>query len=41
MIAALCATGRPSVVQNAEILDRGYEKLDQKLAALGAEFTRE
>ncbi len=41
MIAALCATGRPSVVQNAEILDRGYEKLDQKLSALGADFTRE
>jgi UDP-N-acetylglucosamine 1-carboxyvinyltransferase len=41
LIAALCATGRPSVVQNAEILDRGYERLDQKLAALGADIVRE
>ena len=41
MIAALCASGRPSVVQNAEILDRGYEKLEQKLRALGADITRE
>ena len=41
LIAALCARGRPSVVQNAEILDRGYEKLDEKLAALGADITRE
>jgi len=41
MIAALCAKGRPSVVQNAEILDRGYEHLDKKLAALGADIVRE
>ncbi|MDG2333521.1 MAG: UDP-N-acetylglucosamine 1-carboxyvinyltransferase [Myxococcota bacterium] len=41
LIAALCARGRPSVVQNAEILDRGYERLDLKLAALGADITRE
>jgi UDP-N-acetylglucosamine 1-carboxyvinyltransferase len=41
LIAALCSRGRPSVVQNAEILDRGYEKLDEKLAALGADITRE
>ena len=41
LIAALCARGRPSIVQNAEILDRGYEQLDEKLAALGAEVTRD
>ena len=41
LIAALCARGRPSVVQNAEILDRGYERLDEKLAALGADVTRD
>ncbi|MAI78471.1 MAG: UDP-N-acetylglucosamine 1-carboxyvinyltransferase [Deltaproteobacteria bacterium] len=41
LIAALCAEGRPSVVQNAEILDRGYENLEQKLLGLGAEITRE
>lgn len=41
MIAALCAGGRPSVVQNAEILDRGYERLEHKLAALGADIARE
>ena len=41
LIAALCARGRPSIVQNAEILDRGYERLDEKLAALGADVTRD
>jgi len=41
IIAALCARGRPSVVQNAEILDRGYERLEQKLQSLGAEIVRE
>jgi UDP-N-acetylglucosamine 1-carboxyvinyltransferase len=41
IIAALCATRRPSVVHNAEILDRGYEKLEQKLQALGADIVRE
>ena len=41
LIAAFCARGRPSVVQNAEILDRGYEKLEEKLAALGADISRE
>lgn len=41
LIAALCAEGRPSVVQNAEILDRGYENLEQNLSGLGAEIRRE
>ncbi|MFP6641015.1 MAG: UDP-N-acetylglucosamine 1-carboxyvinyltransferase, partial [Myxococcota bacterium] len=41
LIAALCAEGRPSVVQNAEILDRGYGKIEENLTALGAEIARE
>jgi UDP-N-acetylglucosamine 1-carboxyvinyltransferase len=41
IVAALCAEGRPSVVQNAEILERGYEKLEEKLRALGAEIRHE
>ena len=41
LIAALCAEGRPSVVQNAQILDRGYEKLEEKLSGLGADILRE
>ncbi len=40
IIAALCATQRPSVVQNAEIVDRGYSDLEGKLKALGAEIER-
>ncbi len=40
MIAALCAEGR-SVVQNAHIIDRGYERIVEKLTALGADITRE
>nr|MBC8342135.1 UDP-N-acetylglucosamine 1-carboxyvinyltransferase [Pseudomonadota bacterium] len=41
IIAALCASDRPSVVQNAEIVDRGYEDIVGKLQALGAEIERE
>lgn len=41
IIAALCAGGRPSVVQNAQVIDRGYERIDEKLAALGADIVRE
>lgn len=40
IIAALCATRRPSVVQNAEIVDRGYEDIVGKLRSLGAEIER-
>jgi UDP-N-acetylglucosamine 1-carboxyvinyltransferase len=40
IIAALCATRRPSVVQNAEIVDRGYEDIVGKLTALGAQIER-
>ena len=38
IIAALCATRRPCVVQNAEIVDRGYERVEEKLRALGADI---
>ncbi|HIM02647.1 MAG TPA: UDP-N-acetylglucosamine 1-carboxyvinyltransferase [Myxococcales bacterium] len=41
IIAALCASNRPSVVQNAEIVDRGYEDIVGKLQALGAGIERE
>ncbi len=41
IIAALCATGRPCVVQNAEIVDRGYERVEEKLRSLGADIERE
>jgi UDP-N-acetylglucosamine 1-carboxyvinyltransferase len=41
IIAALCATRRPCIVQNAEIVDRGYERVEEKLRALGAEIVRE
>jgi len=41
IIAALCSTRRPCVVQNAEVIDRGYEQLEDKLRALGADIVRE
>jgi UDP-N-acetylglucosamine 1-carboxyvinyltransferase len=41
IIAALCATKRPCIVQNAEIVDRGYERVEEKLRALGADIVRE
>jgi UDP-N-acetylglucosamine 1-carboxyvinyltransferase len=37
--AALCATGR-SRVQNAEMIDRGYERVEEKLVSLGARIQR-
>jgi len=41
IIAALCATRRPCIVQNAEIVDRGYERVEEKLRSLGADIVRE
>ena len=41
IIAALCATHRPCIVQNAEIVDRGYEHIEEKLRAIGADIVRE
>ena len=40
MIGALCADG-PCVIHNAEVIDRGYEVVDDKLRALGADVVRE
>lgn len=39
LIAALCAQGR-SVIDNIEQIDRGYERIEQRLAALGAHIQR-
>lgn len=39
VIAALVAKGR-SILYNAEIIDRGYERLDERLSSLGAKIER-
>ncbi len=39
MIAALAAEGE-SVISGVEHIDRGYEKIDERLCALGADITR-
>lgn len=39
LIAALCAQGE-SVIQNIHQIDRGYEKIDERLRGLGAEIVR-
>ncbi|KAB8140858.1 UDP-N-acetylglucosamine 1-carboxyvinyltransferase [Chloroflexia bacterium SDU3-3] len=39
LIAALCAQGR-SVIYNINQIDRGYERIDQRLQALGARIRR-
>ena len=38
--AALAAPGR-SVIRNVQQVDRGYERIDARLKALGARITRE
>lgn len=40
LIAACCAEG-PSTIANAQIIDRGYEAIDERLRALGADIVRE
>lgn len=40
LIAALCARGE-SVIHNAEVIDRGYERIEERLRALGADIIRE
>jgi UDP-N-acetylglucosamine 1-carboxyvinyltransferase len=37
--SALCARGR-SIILNAHQVDRGYERIDERLRSLGAEITR-
>ena len=39
LIAALSAQGK-SVIQNGEQIDRGYERIDERLRALGADIKR-
>jgi UDP-N-acetylglucosamine 1-carboxyvinyltransferase len=40
LIAALCARGT-SVIDSAQVIDRGYENLDTRLRELGADIVRE
>ena len=40
IIAALCAKGTTTIEQ-AEMVDRGYERIEARLRALGADITRE
>ncbi|MGA7615022.1 MAG: UDP-N-acetylglucosamine 1-carboxyvinyltransferase [Thermoanaerobaculia bacterium] len=40
LIAALCAKG-DSVIHNIQQIDRGYERIDERLTPLGARITRE
>ncbi len=40
IIAALCARGQ-SIIESAHVVDRGYERVDERLRALGADITRE
>ena len=40
LIAALCAKGE-SVIHNAQTIDRGYERVEERLRALGADIVRE
>lgn len=39
IIAALCASGT-SIIEQAGMVDRGYERIDARLRALGADITR-
>ena len=39
LIAALSAQGT-SVIQNIEQIDRGYQRIDERLRAIGAKITR-
>jgi len=39
LIAALCAEGR-SVIRNIGQIDRGYERIEEKLRRLGAHIER-
>jgi len=39
VIAALCADGE-SIIHNIQQIDRGYERIDERLIALGARIRR-
>jgi UDP-N-acetylglucosamine 1-carboxyvinyltransferase len=40
LIAALCAKGQ-SIIDQAQVIDRGYEGVEERLRALGADIVRE
>jgi UDP-N-acetylglucosamine 1-carboxyvinyltransferase len=40
IVAALCARG-VSVIENAQVIDRGYERIEERLRTLGADIARE
>ena len=40
LLAALCAKGE-SVIHSVHQIDRGYERIEQRLNALGARIVRE
>ena len=40
VLAALCARGT-STIHNAQQIERGYERIEKKLAALGANIRRQ
>jgi UDP-N-acetylglucosamine 1-carboxyvinyltransferase len=39
LLAAVCAKG-VSTINNADQIERGYERIDERLNALGARITR-
>jgi UDP-N-acetylglucosamine 1-carboxyvinyltransferase len=39
LLAAVCAEGK-STINNADQIERGYERIDERLSALGAHITR-
>jgi UDP-N-acetylglucosamine 1-carboxyvinyltransferase len=39
LLAAVCASG-VSTINNADQIERGYERIEQRLNALGARITR-
>ncbi|MBN1675506.1 MAG: UDP-N-acetylglucosamine 1-carboxyvinyltransferase [Kiritimatiellae bacterium] len=41
MLVAALAAGGESVIDNAQSIDRGYERIEHRLRALGADITRE
>ena len=40
LIAACCAEGQ-SIIKNAQVIDRGYETIEHRMAELGADIVRE
>jgi UDP-N-acetylglucosamine 1-carboxyvinyltransferase len=40
LIAACCAEGE-SLISNAQVIDRGYEAIEDRLSSLGVDIIRE